>query len=136
MNSSFSMSGGTVKDCSAAADGLAASDGAADGAVDGADEAGAALCPPPPLQAARNAAVADIALARMKPLRLSGVCSSRQRIWRTYRSMSWSDILELLLPGRPGHVRPHPARMRFASSCHRTTTGSPGPTPGAPPAPA
>ncbi len=44
--------------------------------------------------------------------------------------------LVLLLPGRPGSSQPHPARMRLASSSHRTTTGSPGPTPGAPPAPA
>src|SRR4051812_21941883 len=126
MKSSFSMSGGTVKDCSATAEPLGdaavegADDAAADGAalvvpppplqaarnarqpadplgaagVGGADAAaadGAALVvPPPPLQAARNAAVADIALAHMKPRRLRGVRSNRQRIWRTYRSKSWS----------------------------------------------
>ena len=29
----------------------------------------------------------------------------------------------------PGAAAPQPARTRFASSCHRTTTGSPGPSP-------
>jgi hypothetical protein len=85
MKSSFSMSGGTSKDGSGPNDSTAASlgDAATLGAVDGAVEAtdaGAALgLPPPLLQAARNAAVADIALAHMKPRRLSGVCSSIAR---------------------------------------------------------
>src|SRR3954468_5153436 len=88
MKSSFSMSGGTVKDCSATAEPLG--DAAAEGADDAAADGAALVVPPPPLQAARNAAVADIALAHMKPRRLMGVRSSRQRIWRTYRSSSWS----------------------------------------------
>jgi len=77
------MSGGTSKDGSGPSDSTAASDadGAVVGAVDGAALDGAAVAaPPPPLQAARNAAVADMALAHMNPRRLSGVRSNCQRI--------------------------------------------------------
>ena len=70
MKSSFSMSGGTLKDCSAAAEPLG--DAAADGAVDSAADGSALVPPPPVLHAARNAALADIALAHKKPRRLSG----------------------------------------------------------------
>jgi hypothetical protein len=90
MNSSFSISGGTSNEGSGPSDSTAASlgdaAGAADGASDAACEAGAALWAVPPLlHAARNAAVADIVLAHMKPRRLSGVPFI---IWRTIRSMS------------------------------------------------
>ena len=56
-------------------------DGADVGAVDGAALDGAAVAAPPPLlQAARKAAVADMALAHMKPRRLIGIRSNCQRI--------------------------------------------------------
>ncbi len=73
------MFAGTAYEASADAEG-AVDAGAAEGAVD----AGAALCPPPPLHAARNAALADIVLAHMKPRRLNGV----RAICRTIRSIS------------------------------------------------
>jgi len=83
MNSSFSMSGGTSKDGSGPSDSTAASDadGAEVGAVEGAALDGAAVAVPPPLlQAAKKAAVADMALAHMKPRRLIGIRSNCQRI--------------------------------------------------------
>ena len=103
--------------------------------LDGAALDGAAVAVPPPLlHAARNAALADMAPAHMKPRRLIGIRSRRASDGRSARVPGLP--CRSPPPGRPGSSQPHPPRIRFASSCHRTTTGSPGPTPGAPPAPA
>jgi hypothetical protein len=88
---------------SVAYDGAAAADGSAEPAADGAavaatDAAGDG--PPPPVHAARNAALADIVLPHMKPRRLRGARAMR----RMMRSMSWSATIDLLLPVDPGPV--------------------------------
>jgi hypothetical protein len=90
---------------SVANEGAAAGDAPADPAADGAalaallaDAAGDA--PPPPLHAARNAALADNEPAFRKPRRLTRPRDASRMI----RSNSWSATIDLLLPVDPGPV--------------------------------
>ena len=93
------MFAGTAYEAPGAADAAADAGGAAELALEG-----GVVAPPEGEQAARKAALADIALAHRKPRRLSGVRSSCKRIWRTYFSISWSVTIDLLLPVDPGPV--------------------------------
>src|SRR5688500_4389956 len=104
--------------------------GAGLAAVDGLDV-------PPGVHAARSALEPARPVAYRNPRRFIGWSASL--CIRRSSSPSCCSAFVMCPPptaGRSGFWRGYDPSTKLASSCHRTITGSPGPTPGAPPAPA
>src|SRR5690348_3789548 len=108
-------------EAAAASEGDAALDGAAaEAAADGDEEL-------PPVHAARKAARPANPVPARKPRRFTFAAAIRPS--NASSSRSFSVIPFLLLPARRVDSEPQPTRTRFAASCQRTVTGSPGPSP-------
>ena len=78
-------------------------------------------------RARRDAAEAGQAGARQEPARSPWLRHPPQHLFEV--SIPFRHRASSSSPGLAGRRSPHPTRTRFAPSCQRTVTGSPGPTP-------